>query len=620
MTEQEKRKKQNRNFLITCAVVYVCVAFITIHAYAAFEKTGEPFEIENIHFDELTTATQHSIIENIIVFPSPETRQFLFVELVAIFIYALYKITSQKNLMPGKEHGTAKFGGSSERNKLRNKDPQNNMILTQTERLSLDGKQSKRNLNLLVMGGSGTGKSRFLVKPNILQANTSFVITDPKGELLQETGYALKNQGYKIKVFNLINMAISSGYNPFAYIRQEKDVLKVINALMKNTSGNKSGGDPFWESAEKALLLSIFFYIFYELPTHEHNIPTVFTMLRLIEIREDQEDFKSEFDFLFELLRQEKPNHIALKQYDVFKMASGKTAKSILISAGVRLAPFGIEEVEKLLSQDELELATLGDEKTALFVIIPDGDTTFNFIAAMMYTQLFDTLLYQADFVHGGRLPIHVKCWLDEFANIGQIPDFEKLIATVRSREISVAPIVQAMTQLKSLYKDSWETIMGNCDSVLFLGGQERATLEWVSKGLGKKTIDIKNTSRSRGKSGSSSVSYSTMGRELMTVDELAQMPNSKCILFVRGFSAFYSDKYNLLKHPNYKLLFEANEGNRFDYSMLHDDHVETEDDEIAKAVNMRVPDVLLNERIDEVKIVDIKKLDEIEDQIKSII
>lgn len=619
MTDQEKRRRQTKNFLIFCCILYIIVAYFTSHVHHEIERTGKAFEIRNLDIEQLIEATKTSVINNIFVVPSKKTFQILFIELIGVSVFALYKITTRKNLMPGKEHGTAKWGGSAERSRLKNKDQFANVILTQTERLSLDTKKVRKNLNILVFGGAGTGKSRFVVKPNILQLNTNFVITDPKGELLRDTGYALEKKGYKVKVFNLIDMSQSCRYNPFAYVKKESDILKLINNLIKNTNGGKNGAsDPFWESAERALLQAVFLYIFYELPEFEHKFSTVFTMLRLAEIKEDEEDFKSEFDFLFEMLREEHPNHIAVKQYDIFKMASGKTAKSILVSAGVRLSPFGIEEVERLLSDDDLELHALGDEKTALFVLIPDSDTTFNFLVAMMYAQLFDSLYYQADFVSGGSLKHHVKFWLDEFANIGQIPEFDKLIATMRSRNISVAPILQNMSQLKALYKETHETIIGNCDTILFLGGQERSTLEWVNKGLDKQTIDTKNTSQSRGRNGSSSTSYGTQGRDLMTISELAQMPDDKCILFVRGGSPFYSDKYKLETHPNYKLLYEANEKNYFDSSMGWKQSLAS--DPIAELVNMRVPDQELEKRIEELTVVNIDELDILEKKMDELI
>lgn len=612
MNDQKKRKKQIRNFVLFSYLLYIPLAYFTLHFHYIVVTSVEPLTIQNIQ--KYGEAALESIQRNVFVKPSKETLQILFVELIAVTIYVFYRITTQKNFMLGKEHGTAKWAGSTERNSIKHKDKTQNLILTNTERLSLDTKKVRKNLNILTIGGAGTGKSRFFVKPNILQANTSMVITDPKGELLRDAGYSLEQQGYRIKVFNLIDMSSSCRYNPFAYIKKESDVLKVINNLIKNTNASKSGGgDPFWEKAEIALLQAVFLYIFYELPVFEHNFKTVFALLRLADVKEDDENYKSEFDFLFEKLREENFNHIAVKQYDIFKMASGKTAKSILISAGVRLAPFGIEDVERLLMEDDLELHKLGDEKTALFVLIPDSDTTFNFIVAMMYAQLFDSLYYQADFVSGGSLKYHVKFWLDEFANIGQIPEFDKLIATMRSRNISVSVILQNMTQLKGLYKDTWETIIGNCDTILFLGGQERSTLEWVNKGLGKQTIDTRNTSQSRGKNSSSSISYASQGRDLMTIDEIAQMPDSNCILFIRGLRPFYSEKFKLENHPNYKLLHEANSDHYFDSAMGV--KKSTDDEMVLSTFNVRVPDQSLEERKDELQLVDMDELDNIEER-----
>lgn len=629
MNDQEKRKKQIKNFALLCYLVYFIMAYFTLHLHHVITSSEEPFNTQTIDIETYSEATLDSIQNHILIKPSKEALLILFLELIAVSVYVLYKVTTQKNLMPGREHGTARWGGSTERNRFKHKDQFQNIILTNTERLSLDTKKARKNLNILAIGGAGTGKSRFFVKPNILQANTSFVITDPKGELLRDTGHALKEQGYKIKVFNLINMKSSFRYNPFAYIKKESDILKVINNLIKNTNIGKSGGDPFWEKAETALLQSIFLYIFYELPTFEHHFKTVFTLLRLAEVKEDDEDFKSEFDFLFEKLRGENDNHIAVKQYDIFKMASGKTAKSILISAGVRLSPFGIEEVERLLMEDDLELHKLGDEKTALFVLIPDSDTTFNFIVAMMYAQLFDSLYYQADFANQGSLEYHVKFWLDEFANIGQIPDFDKLIATMRSRNISVSVILQNMTQLKGLYKDSWETIVGNCDTILFLGGQERSTIEWVNKGLGKQTIDTKNSSQSRGKNSSSSVSYSSQGRDLMTIDEIAQMPDQNCILFIRGLRPFYSEKFKLESHPNYKLLYEASITHYFDSFMAlkaaADERILKPTSEPTTGLSlepyhMRVPDQSLEERKEEISLVDVNEINAIEKRMEALL
>ncbi|WP_068612607.1 VirD4-like conjugal transfer protein, CD1115 family [Paenibacillus tuaregi] len=620
MNDQEKRKKRVQSLIIISFLAYIALAYFTLHLHHVITTSNTPFNIQTTDIEQLLADALNSMQTNIFIWPSEQVLRILFFEFIAVTMYVLYQATTQKNLMPGKEHGSASWAGKAARNQIKHKDKFQNIILTNTERLSLDTHKSRKNLNILTIGGAGTGKSRFFVKPNILQGNTSMVITDPKGELLRDTGYALEQLGYKIKVFNLIDMANSCKYNPFAYIKKESDVLKVINNLIKNTNGSKTGGsDPFWEKAETALLQAIFLYIFYELPLFEHNFKSVFTMLRLAEVKEDDEEFKSEFDFLFEKLREESPDHIAVKQYDIFKLAAGKTAKSILISAGVRLSPFGIADVERLLSEDNLELHTLGDEKTALFVLVPDSDTTFNFIVAMMYAQLFDTLYYQADFVSGGSLKFHVKFWLDEFANIGQIPDFDKLIATMRSRNISVSVILQNMTQLKGLYKNTWETIVGNCDTILFLGGQERSTLEWVNKGLGKQTIDTRNTSRSRGRNSSSSINYGSLGRDLMTIDEIAQMPDKNCILFVRGIAPFLSEKFRLESHPNYKLLYESNHANYFDPRMGVGGSYEIRD-EVDDVFNLRVPNQDLDERKEDIEVIDVVELEEVERRMNEVL
>ncbi|MCJ8010143.1 type IV secretory system conjugative DNA transfer family protein [Paenibacillus sp. KQZ6P-2] len=608
MDHQEKRRMQTRNFILFYMILYIAVSYFTIHLLYVIKLSGEKVRIENI--EKFVESAIVSIQKRIFVQPSQEMLKILFVEFIALSIFVLYKITTQKNLMRGKEHGTARWGNHAERSRIRHKDKSQNVILTATEVLSLDTRKTNKNLNILAIGGSGTGKSRSFVKPNLLQANTSYVVTDPKGELLRDTGYFLQSQGYRIKVLNLIDLSNSYRYNPFAYIKKESDILKVINNLIQNTNPNKTNnGDPFWEKAEIALFQAIFFYIFYELHSSEHQFKTVFSILRLAEVKEDDEDFISEFDMLFEMLRKKKPDHIAVKQYDVYKMASGKTAKGILISAGVRLSPFGIDEVEQLFSTDELELHKLGDEKTALFVIISDSDTTFNFIASMMYAQLFDSLYYHADFVSKGTLKYHVKFWLDEFANIGRIPDFDKLIATMRSRNISVSVILQNLSQLKNLYKDNWETIVGNCDTILFLGGQERSTLEWVNKGLGKMTIDTQNSGRSKGRSGSSSINYSTQGRELMTLDEIAEMPDRKCIVFVRGIRPFYSDKFKLQSHKHYKFSYDANEFQCF--VPEHGARITQTDLQLAR-FNIRVPDSDMDERKSEIEVVDMSKIEEI--------
>lgn len=483
------------------------------------------------------------------------------------WIVIAYTVTSRRKLLPSKEHGSARWSSKEEIKRLKDRNRYKNVILTQTESLSLKTRKTRKNLNVLVVGGSGSGKTRFYVKPNLMQHNTSYVITDPKGELFLSSAKMLENKGYKIKVLNLVEMENSFNYNPFAYIRCEKDIIVLINQLIKNTTPkNSTSNDPFWEKAETALLQAIFLYLWYLAPEEEQNFSMVMTLLRHAEVKEEDEDFLSVLDYMFQELEEKEKDHIAVKQYKIFKQAAGKTAKSILVSVGVRLAIFNIKALEDLTYTDTLELHKLGEEKTALFIIIPDADSTFNFLAAMMYSQIFSTLYYRADFVHKGRLPIHVRFMLDEFPNIGQIPDFEKMVATMRSREISVSIIIQNLAQLKTLYKDSWESITGNCDSLLFLGGQEQSTLEYISKRLGKMTIETKTWNRTRGSRGSFTTNFGIHGRELMTADEISSMPDSDCILFIRGLNPFYSKKYVIEQHPEYKNLSDANPMHEYDY------------------------------------------------------
>ena len=483
--------------------------------------------------------------------------------------------------MKGKEHGSAKWGSQAEAKKLSdNKNKNNNVILTQNVHMSLNTRQTMRNLNQVTLGGSGTGKTRFVVKPNIMQANTSYVITDPKGEILRDTGSMLEKQGYKIKVFNLIDMGNSCNYNPMAYIDYfnkgssyaDKDIIKLINTLMKNTTKDgKGAGDPFWDNAERTLLLSIISYLYYEAPEHEQNFGMVIDLIRCAKVSEEDENFESILDSLMQDLEKEKPQHSAVKYYGDFKQAAGKTAKSIIISALARLGIFAIKQVVDLMCIDTIDIPKIGEEKTALFVIIPDSDDTFNCVVAMLYTQLFDILYNLADFKYGGRLPIHVRGHFDEFANIGTIPNFDKLIATMRSREISANIIIQNISQLKTMYKDNWESIIGNCDTFLFLGGKEKSSTEYVSKMLGKATIDTLSRNVSKGaKSNSTSKNEGILGRELMTSDELEKMSNEQCLLFVRGYNPFKDKKFNILKHKNYKLIGDAAKENLFDYSTIH--------------------------------------------------
>lgn len=447
---------------------------------------------------------------------------------------------------------------------------QNNILLTQTERLTMNGRPANpkyaRNKNVLVIGGSGSGKTRFYVKPNLMQMHSSYCVTDPKGTIVLECGKMLEDNGYEIKILNTINFKKSMKYNPFAYIRSEKDILKLVQTIIANTKGEgEKAGEDFWVKAEKPYYTALIGYIFYEAPREEKNFATLLDMIDASEVREDDETYMNPIDRLFEALEKREPTHFAVKQYKKYKLAAGKTAKSILISCGARLAPFDIQELRDLMSEDELELDTLGDRKTALFVIISDTDDTFNFVVSIMYSQLFNLLCDKADDEYGGRLPVHVRCLLDEFANIGLIPKFEKLIATIRSREISASIILQAQSQLKAIYKDNADTIVGNCDSTLFLGGKEKTTLKELSETLGKETIDLYNTSETRSNQKSFGLNYQKTGKELMSQDEITVMDGGKCIFQLRGVRPFLSDKYDITKHKNYKLLEDYDKKNLFD-------------------------------------------------------
>ena len=475
-----------------------------------------------------------------------------------------------KKYRKGCEYGSARWGNAEDIKPYMADKFEDNVILTETERLTMDGRPKAgpkyaRNKNILVIGGSGSGKTRFYVKPNLLQMHSSYVVTDPKGTVLNEVGKALKEGGYAIKVLNTINFKKSMHYNPLAYIRSEKDILKLVNTIIANTKGegNQSGED-FWVKAERLYYSALIGYIWYEAPDDEKNLNTLIEMINASEAREDDENFENPIDLLFKELEQKNPEHFAVRQYKKYKLAAGKTAKSILISCGARLAPFDIAELRDLTEYDELQLDTLGDKKTALFVIISDTDDTFNFIVAIMYTQLFNLLCDKADDEYGGRLPVHVRFILDEFANIGQIPKFDKLIATIRSREISASIILQAQSQLKAIYKDNADTIVGNCDTTLFLGGKEKTTLKEISEILGKETIDLYNTGESRGKETSHSLNYQKTGKELMSMDELSVMDGSKCILQLRGVRPFLRNKYDLTKHPKFALTSDADERNLF--------------------------------------------------------
>lgn len=475
-----------------------------------------------------------------------------------------------KKYRHGMEYGSARWGTPADIAPYMDKDFFNNIPMTQTERITMSSrpKQPKyaRNKNILVIGGSGSGKTRFFCKPSLLQAHSSYVCTDPKGTLLPEIGSFLERKKYRIKCLNLINFKKSMRYNPLAYIRSEKDILKLVNALIMNTKGEgEKSSEDFWVKAERLYYSALIGYIWYEAPEKERNFITLLDLINASEAREDDETYQSPVDILFQQLEEKEPDHFAVKQYRKFKMAAGKTLKSILISCGARLAPFDIKELRDLMETDELELDTLGDSKTALFVIISDTDSTFNFVAALMYSQLFNLLCDKADDFYGGRLPVHVRLILDEFANIGQIPNFDKLIATIRSREISASIILQSQSQLKTIYKDAADTIVGNCDSTLFLGGKEKSTLKEISELLGKETIDSYNQSENRGAQTSHGLTYQKLGKELMTQDELAVMDGGKCIFMLRGVRPFLSEKYDLTKHPNYRYTADADPKNVFD-------------------------------------------------------
>ncbi len=474
-----------------------------------------------------------------------------------------------KKYRHGMEYGSARWGTPKDIEPFMAPKFADNIILTKTERLMMSNRppdpKNARNKNVLVVGGSGSGKTRFWLKPNLLQCHSSYVVTDPKGSIVVECGNALLKNGYKLKILNTINFSKSMHYNPFAYVHSEKDILKLVTTLMTNTKGEGSGGDPFWEKSERLLLTALIAYLHYEAPVEEQNFATLLEMLNTMQVLEDDEEYQNPVDLLFEELAKKKPNSFAGRQYKLYKLAAGKTAKSILISCGARLAPFDIQELRDLTMYDELQLDTLGDKKTALFLIMSDTDSTFNFLISMVYTQLFNLLCDKADDVYGGKLPVHVRCLIDECANIGQIPNLEKLVATIRSREISACLVLQARSQLKAIYKDNADTIVGNMDSQIFLGGSEPTTLKDLSEMLGKETIDAFNTSDTRGNSPSYGTTFQKMGHELLSRDELAVLDGGKCILQLRGVRPFLSDKYDLTQHPNYKLTSDCDPKNTFD-------------------------------------------------------
>ena len=540
------------------------------------------FYLGNIFSKHINTYVGGDIIDKIFValgdlktisyMPSLKLKNILaglvFAAIIKLIVYEKGK--NRKKFRQGKEYGSARWGNPNDIEPYIDPKFENNVLITNTERITMNNRPKNpkyaRNKNVLVVGGAGSGKTRFFVKPNLMQMHSSYVVTDPKGTLINECGKMLYDNGYEIKVLNTINFKKSMKYNPFAYIKSEKDILKLVQTIIANTKGEgEKAGEDFWVKAERLYYTALIAYIYYEAPVEEQNFATLLDMIDASEVREEDETYMNPVDRLFEALEKKDPNHFAVRQYKKYKLAAGKTAKSILISCGARLAPFDIKELRNLMSEDELELDKTGDRKTALFVIISDTDDTFNFVVSIMYSQLFNLLCEKADDVYGGRLPVHVRCLLDEFANIGLIPKFEKLIATIRSREISASIILQAQSQLKAIYKDNADTIVGNCDSTLFLGGKEKTTLKELSESLGKETIDLFNQSETRSNQKSYGLNYQKLGKELMSQDELTVMDGGKCIYQLRGVRPFYSDKFDITKHKNYKLLEDYDKKNLFD-------------------------------------------------------
>ena len=557
-------KQINVKKLLLPNLPYVFIAlFATKLGQAARLSPGADFSAKALHIMEGFAAAFQSALPSF----HPIDLCVGVAAAIAIRLAVYIKGKNAKKYRKNVEYGSARWGNSDDIRPYVDPVFENNIILTQTERLTMNSRpkdpKTARNKNVLVVGGSGSGKTRFFIKPNLMQCTSdarpvSFVVTDPKGGLICEVGHLLRRNKYRIKVVNTINFKKSMHYNPFAYIHSEKDILKLVTTLIANTQGDSKSGDDFWRKAETLLYTALIGYLWYEAPVEEQNFATLIEMINTMEVREDDEEFKNPVDLIFEELASRDPGHFAVRQYAKYRLAAGKTAKSILISCGARLAPFDIQELREITAYDELELDTLGDRKTALFIIISDTDDTFNFLASMIYTQLFNLLCDKADDVYGGRLPVHVRCLIDECANIGQIPKLEKLMATIRSREISACLVLQAQSQLKALYKD-------NCDSSIFLGGKEPTTLKELSAALGKETIDTFNTGESRGRERSHSLNYQKLGKELMSQDELAVMNGGKCILQLRGVRPFLSDKYDVTQHPNYKYLSDANPKNAFD-------------------------------------------------------
>ena len=600
-------KNVNYKKLLIPNIPYVFIGLLaTKLGQAARLAPGFDFSSKVLHImDGLTMA-----FENIL--PSFHPIDLIVgIAAAAIIRLAVYvKGKNAKKFRKNLEYGSARWGTREDIAPFMDPVFENNIILTQTESLMMSNRpkdpKNARNKNVLVIGGSGSGKTRFFLKPNLMQLHSSYVVTDPKGSVVCEVGKLLERNNYKIKIFNTINFKKSMHYNPFAYIHSEKDILKLVTTLITNTKGDGKSGDEFWTKAETLLYCALIGYIHYEAPPEEQNFTTLLEFINAMEVREDDEEYKNPVDRMFEELEAEKPNHFAVRQYKKYSLAAGKTAKSILVSCGARLAPFDIAELREITMYDELELDTLGDkiflnekdkkdkrfQKTALFLIMSDTDSTFNFLISMIYTQLFNLLCEKADDVYGGRLPVHVRCLIDEAANIGQIPNLEKLVATIRSREISACLVLQAQSQLKALYKDNADTIIGNMDSRIFLGGAEPTTLKELNQSLGKETIDTYNTGESRGREVSHSLNYQKLGKDLATIDELAVLDGGKCILQLRGVRPFMSNKYDITKHPNYKYLSDANPKNNFDIEKYLSTQLKTKPDEVYQIYEVDASDV----------------------------
>lgn len=609
-----KKKSKDEIVVIGIIVGVLCLSFLFVLAHY-FTITSMPQYKDASWFDTFPATKAHIQEHPFAIFPIPSQTWTGLLLILIVGMMLWVKEQKKKKQAPGEEEGSAKWNDaiSSYNKKFTDPKDKQNMILTQEIKLSMDGRKTRRNNNILVVGGSGAGKSRFFVKPNVLQANSSYVVTDPSGELLESTGYFMeKKAGYRVRIFNLVQMEFSDHYNPFHYIHTDEDVLAMITTLIRNTTpSGASKGDPFWEKSETALLEAICFYLYYEVREEDQNFSNVMRMMLLAKVKENQEDYKSTLDIMFEQLEKRNPNHIAVKYYKIFKMGAGKTLKSILISATTRLGAFNLGRVQNLTNVDTIDLSTIGDEKTILYVVIPSADSTYNFLVSMMYSQLFSSLYFHAEndseVCKHKRLPYEVRFLLDEFANIGEIPDFEKKLATMRKYAISCSIILQNLSQLKTMYKDAWESIIGNCDSFLFLGGQEQTTLETVSKKLGKRTIIENGYSRSRGGQGSRSESENLKGRDLMTPDEISRMDNNCCILFIRGLFPFFCHKYDYPRHPNYKwtgdnkdeYLYDYRDASRFkvagaETAKITRDMIEAAREEyspnIAKPVTMKKP------------------------------